>query len=98
MLGFVFAVAGYARSQGKSPITFGPTDLVCCRTLQGHTGKVRVLSFSECISKSFVHVIFWTSCSGLHYSVGIVWLCLLFFGNIQDLALSGFQPKHFKLG
>ncbi|KAE9448571.1 hypothetical protein C3L33_19517, partial [Rhododendron williamsianum] len=45
--GFVFAVAGYARSQGKSPITFGPTDLVCCRTLQGHTGKVRVLTFSE---------------------------------------------------
>ncbi|KAE8723717.1 Guanine nucleotide-binding protein subunit beta [Hibiscus syriacus] len=32
-------VAGYARSQGKSPIAFGPTDLVCCRTLQGHTGK-----------------------------------------------------------
>ncbi|RVW16859.1 Guanine nucleotide-binding protein subunit beta-1 [Vitis vinifera] len=32
-------VAGYARAQGKSPVTFGPTDLVCCRTLQGHTGK-----------------------------------------------------------
>ncbi|KAL0386964.1 UNVERIFIED_CONTAM: Guanine nucleotide-binding protein subunit beta-1 [Sesamum radiatum] len=32
-------VAGYARSQGKTPVTFGPTDLVCCRTLQGHTGK-----------------------------------------------------------
>lgn len=39
-------MAGYARSQGKTPITFGPTDLVCCRTLQGHTGKVRVLTFS----------------------------------------------------
>lgn len=37
-----FTVAGFARSQGKSRVTFGPTDLVCCRTLQGHTGKVRV--------------------------------------------------------
>ncbi|KAJ0582900.1 hypothetical protein HanRHA438_Chr04g0201151 [Helianthus annuus] len=33
-------VAGYAKSLGKSPVAFGPTDLVCCRTLQGHTGKV----------------------------------------------------------
>ncbi|XP_071698066.1 guanine nucleotide-binding protein subunit beta-2 isoform X1 [Rutidosis leptorrhynchoides] len=33
-------VAGYAKSQGKTPVAFGPTDLVCCRTLQGHTGKV----------------------------------------------------------
>ncbi|CAK9142977.1 unnamed protein product [Ilex paraguariensis] len=33
-------VAGYARSQGKVPVSFSPTDLVCCRTLQGHTGKV----------------------------------------------------------
>ncbi|KAL3843462.1 hypothetical protein ACJIZ3_000865 [Penstemon smallii] len=32
-------VATYARAQGKTPVTFGPTDLVCCRTLQGHTGK-----------------------------------------------------------
>lgn len=34
------AVAGYARGQGKSQVSFGATDLVCCRTLQGHTGKV----------------------------------------------------------
>jgi guanine nucleotide-binding protein G(I)/G(S)/G(T) subunit beta-1 len=34
------AVAGYSRSQGRTPVSFGPTDLVCCRTLQGHTGKV----------------------------------------------------------
>lgn len=34
------AVAGYARSQARTPVSFGPTDLVCCRTLQGHTGKV----------------------------------------------------------
>lgn len=34
------AVSGYARSQGKTPVIFGPTDLVCCRILQGHTGKV----------------------------------------------------------
>ncbi|GFY95102.1 GTP binding protein beta 1 [Actinidia rufa] len=33
-------VAGYARSQGKTPVSLGPTDLVCCRTLQGHTGKL----------------------------------------------------------
>lgn len=41
------AVATYARSQGRTPISFGPTDLVCCRNLQGHTGKVEFfLSFS----------------------------------------------------
>ncbi|KAL0412494.1 UNVERIFIED_CONTAM: Guanine nucleotide-binding protein subunit beta-1 [Sesamum radiatum] len=39
-------VAGYARSQGKTPVTFGPTDLVCCRTLQGHTGKVYSLDWT----------------------------------------------------
>ena len=37
------AVAAFARSQGKRPVCFGATDLVCCRTLQGHTGKVRFL-------------------------------------------------------
>lgn len=36
----LFVVATYAKSQGKSPVNFGATDLVCCRTLQGHTGKV----------------------------------------------------------
>uniref|UniRef100_A0A7N0TE15 Guanine nucleotide-binding protein subunit beta n=1 Tax=Kalanchoe fedtschenkoi TaxID=63787 RepID=A0A7N0TE15_KALFE len=41
-------IAGYAKSQGKTPVTFGPTDLVCCRTLQGHTGKVeRAYSFQR---------------------------------------------------
>lgn len=50
MLNLCFAVAGYARSQGKTPVTFGPTDLVCCRTLQGHTGKV---GFSNLIFFSF---------------------------------------------
>ncbi|RYR22818.1 hypothetical protein Ahy_B03g068115 isoform A [Arachis hypogaea] len=40
-------LAGYARSQGKSPVTFGPTDLVCCRTLQGHTGKVYSLDWTS---------------------------------------------------
>ena len=39
----VVSVSGYARSQGRTPVTFGPTDLVCCRTLQGHTGKVPFL-------------------------------------------------------
>ncbi|KAH7858633.1 hypothetical protein Vadar_026067 [Vaccinium darrowii] len=32
-------VAGYARSEGKTLVRFGPTDLVSCRTLQGLTGK-----------------------------------------------------------
>ncbi|KAA3454002.1 guanine nucleotide-binding protein subunit beta-2-like [Gossypium australe] len=39
-------VAGYARSQGRSQVTFGPTDLVCCRTLQGHTSKVYSLDWT----------------------------------------------------
>ncbi|KAK3412520.1 hypothetical protein EUGRSUZ_I01264 [Eucalyptus grandis] len=39
-------VAGYARTQGKTPVTFGATDLVCCRTLQGHTGKVYSLDWT----------------------------------------------------
>ncbi|KAK4491392.1 hypothetical protein RD792_002135, partial [Penstemon davidsonii] len=39
-------VATYARAQGKTPVTFGPTDLVCCRTLQGHTGKVYSLDWT----------------------------------------------------
>ncbi|XP_041011171.1 guanine nucleotide-binding protein subunit beta-2 [Juglans microcarpa x Juglans regia] len=39
-------VAGYARSQGRTPVSFGPTDLVCCRTLQGHTGKVYSLDWT----------------------------------------------------
>lgn len=38
----IFTVAGYARSQNRTPVSFGPTDLVCCRTLQGHTGKVYI--------------------------------------------------------
>lgn len=39
-------VSGYARSLGKTPVTFGATDLVCCRTLQGHTGKVYSLDWT----------------------------------------------------
>ncbi|KAL8209196.1 hypothetical protein R6Q57_008608 [Mikania cordata] len=39
-------IAGYAKSQGKSPVAFGPTELVCCRTLQGHTGKVYSLDWT----------------------------------------------------
>ncbi|GAB4853905.1 hypothetical protein Ancab_018115 [Ancistrocladus abbreviatus] len=39
-------VAGYATAQGKTPVSFGPTDLVCCRTLQGHTGKVYSLDWT----------------------------------------------------
>lgn len=40
-----FVVAGYSRSLGRTAVSFGPTDLVCCRTLQGHTGKVNL----ECL-------------------------------------------------
>ncbi|GJW23521.1 hypothetical protein Tco_0034143, partial [Tanacetum coccineum] len=32
-------VVGYAKSQGKRPAAFCLIDLVCCKTLQGHTGK-----------------------------------------------------------
>lgn len=39
-------VAGYARVQGKTSMTLGATDLVCCRTLQGHTGKVYSLDWT----------------------------------------------------
>ncbi|ERN17497.1 guanine nucleotide-binding protein subunit beta-2 [Amborella trichopoda] len=40
-------VAGYAKSIGKTPVSFGPTDLVCCRTLQGHTGRVYSLDWTS---------------------------------------------------
>nr|AEQ61903.1 GTP-binding protein beta subunit [Salvia miltiorrhiza] len=39
-------VAGYARAQGQTRVSFGPTDLVCCRTLQGHSGKVYSLDWT----------------------------------------------------
>ncbi|KAK9164121.1 hypothetical protein Syun_005023 [Stephania yunnanensis] len=39
-------VAGYARSIGRTAVSYGPTDLVCCRTLQGHTGKVYSLDWT----------------------------------------------------
>lgn len=39
-------VAGYSRAQNKQPVTFTPTDLVCCRTLQGHSGKVYSLDWT----------------------------------------------------
>eukprot|EP00268_Persea_americana_P023140 TRINITY_DN2281_c0_g2_i2.p1 TRINITY_DN2281_c0_g2~~TRINITY_DN2281_c0_g2_i2.p1 ORF type:complete len:378 (-),score=52.47 TRINITY_DN2281_c0_g2_i2:509-1642(-) len=39
-------IAGYARGQARAAISFGQTDLVCCRTLQGHTGKVYSLDWT----------------------------------------------------
>ncbi|RWR95710.1 guanine nucleotide-binding protein subunit beta-2 [Cinnamomum micranthum f. kanehirae] len=39
-------IASYARAQGRSAVSFGLTDLVCCRTLQGHTGKVYSLDWT----------------------------------------------------
>nr|CAD1841443.1 unnamed protein product [Ananas comosus var. bracteatus] len=39
-------VKSYAKSQGTTPISFGSTDLVCCRTLLGHTGKVYSLDWT----------------------------------------------------
>ncbi|KAK1404125.1 Guanine nucleotide-binding protein subunit beta-2 [Heracleum sosnowskyi] len=40
------SVAGYFKAQNKLPVTFTPTDLVCCRTLQGHSGKVYSLDWT----------------------------------------------------
>ncbi|KAK8961970.1 Guanine nucleotide-binding protein subunit beta [Platanthera guangdongensis] len=40
-------VSTYARNHGKTAISFSPTDLVCCRTLQGHTGKVYSLDWTQ---------------------------------------------------
>ncbi|KAJ4781098.1 Guanine nucleotide-binding protein subunit beta [Rhynchospora pubera] len=39
-------VATYTKNQGRSPVNFSATDLVCCRTLQGHTGKVYALDWT----------------------------------------------------
>ncbi|VVB10368.1 unnamed protein product [Arabis nemorensis] len=39
-------VANYSVAQGRTPVSFGTTDLVCCRTLQGHTGKVYSLDWT----------------------------------------------------
>uniref|UniRef100_A0A1D1XPW3 Guanine nucleotide-binding protein subunit beta n=2 Tax=Anthurium amnicola TaxID=1678845 RepID=A0A1D1XPW3_9ARAE len=39
-------VAGYSRTHGRTAVSFDSTDLVCCRTLQGHTGKVYSLDWS----------------------------------------------------
>jgi guanine nucleotide-binding protein G(I)/G(S)/G(T) subunit beta-1 len=33
-------VERYSKAQGRTPVSFNQTDLVCCRTLQGHSGKV----------------------------------------------------------
>lgn len=39
-------VAGYAKFLNRSAVTFGQTDIVCCRTLQGHKGKVYSLDWT----------------------------------------------------
>lgn len=39
-----FCSCGVRAGPGRAPVSFGPTDLVCCRTLQGHTGKVMLCS------------------------------------------------------
>eukprot|EP00250_Pteridium_aquilinum_P016859 c23328_g4_i1 orf=224-1360(-) len=40
-------VASYAQQNGCTTVSFRPHDLVCCRTLQGHTGKVYSLDWSQ---------------------------------------------------
>lgn len=40
-------VAEYARHSECSSVCFRPGELVCCRTLQGHTGKVYSLDWSQ---------------------------------------------------
>ncbi|CAH8320246.1 unnamed protein product [Eruca vesicaria subsp. sativa] len=45
-------VAKYTAAQRRSPVKLGATDLICCRTLQGLTGKVLSLDWtpeSNCI-------------------------------------------------
>ncbi|KAL2934023.1 Guanine nucleotide-binding protein subunit beta-2, partial [Bienertia sinuspersici] len=39
--------ARFAAAQGKTAVSFGQTDLVCCRTLQGPTGKVLPFNIRE---------------------------------------------------
>ncbi|KAJ4867678.1 hypothetical protein Rs2_50778 [Raphanus sativus] len=54
-------VAKYSVAQGRSPVKFGATDLVCCRTLQGHTGKlVRIVMKEGLGSVSLSGFIRWT--------------------------------------
>lgn len=63
---WIVSVADYARSQGKTPLTFGPTDLVCCRTLQGHTGKVLLTHTCTCfVCFNCMNELFWE-----HISMG----------------------------
>jgi hypothetical protein len=33
-------VEKYSKAQGRTAVSFNQTDLVCCRTLLGHSGKV----------------------------------------------------------
>ncbi|KAK9108839.1 hypothetical protein Sjap_016899 [Stephania japonica] len=40
-------VASYASSLGRTAVSFSSTDLVCCRILQGHAGKVYALDWSN---------------------------------------------------
>lgn len=47
------AVAKYSKSQGRAPVSFNPTDLVCCRTLQGHSGKVVDFGLSPPFRRNF---------------------------------------------
>uniref|UniRef100_A0A0C9QSG6 TSA: Wollemia nobilis Ref_Wollemi_Transcript_11855_1801 transcribed RNA sequence n=1 Tax=Wollemia nobilis TaxID=56998 RepID=A0A0C9QSG6_9CONI len=39
-------VATYAKNSGCTGLSFSSTDVVCCRTLQGHTGKVYSLDWN----------------------------------------------------
>eukprot|EP00249_Psilotum_nudum_P021698 c28211_g2_i2 orf=588-1694(-) len=39
--------AAYARNNGRTTIKFAPGDFICCRILQGHTGKVYSLDWSR---------------------------------------------------
>lgn len=39
-------VATYAKNTGRSAVNFNNADVVCCRTLQGHTGKVYSLDWN----------------------------------------------------
>ncbi|CDY46247.1 BnaC03g66080D [Brassica napus] len=66
-------VAKYTAAQGRSPVKFGATDLVCCRTLQGHTGKVHSLDWTlesnRIVSASQDGRLITVACGGLLDSV-----------------------------
>ncbi|TVT98548.1 hypothetical protein EJB05_56161 [Eragrostis curvula] len=55
-------VARYSKTQGRAAVSFNSTDLVCCRTLQGHSGKVGADELTLISLPQFWRSILRTSC------------------------------------